>query len=526
MQQRFSITTFGQRQQVCTQLQTPILTTDKTDETGILQVTIDIAKTARDSVSQCSSCDNIGDAIAKAVHGGCVEVFRIHSDESREGHRPITKLELDLRPQEEATSSKSTSKEAESTRMERLEARMRGAETPGPKSPIVGPKPDDADKSHTEIILKALTDCWDNDVAKRRRVAQEDEASVSSEDSDETEKASSPKKKENREPASPSKKPVALIQPRPRQSRQGSSIQMVPQPKKSKDSSKKKKKAALKITQIFSPIQAITIYDPPTDTDPTLRNPRAAWAQTIPQSIADELTITHRSSQSFPSQEPSGVSPIFDASARPDPTIWVRQKENEQSGPSRPHEAGRPNIFILCSTEDEKASPHHRTDVLTTAQSQQSYDVSNSLNSLRAPASDDDQESSSASAVKSPIRTNSQLCPPKQDKTILLNRESIRKSQAQMEESITARIAALNMDTNVYNLDDKPNVEPAMGVLRNDESEVAARLAKLFQQRQQIQDQQDKEVDQLTSSNNSLLNTPQFNTRFCNTTSLFHSLKR
>ncbi|KAJ6258318.1 hypothetical protein Dda_6358 [Drechslerella dactyloides] len=461
--QRFSITSLGQRQQVCTQPQTPVFTTEGADEKGVLPVIIDAAKSVKDRISQCSSCDNIGDAIAQAVHGGCVELFRIHSNQNAPGNRRIETLELDLRPSKDVTSNNSNSKEPQSDRMELLEARMRGSEQSTPSSSPTSSRStsnQDAQRSETQRIIKAMANRWEESLAKRRRVTEDDDASLSSEDTDETEKASSPKRSR---------------------------------------SAKKKKKAAIKIAKLFSPIQAITIYDPPTDTDPTLRNPRAAWAQTIPQSLANELTITQRSSGVLLNQSESSnrISTIYD-SATPS---WMRVHDDREgrleNGHSELYNAGRPNALILRSMEDEKASPHHRTEGegLSAFQLQELSDCPNPFGS-RLLAESNDGYDVSPSAASTSMSGRSQYRAVKKERAILLNRESVESRQSRMEESVTARIRALKLDDNVNNLHEEFDVEPTIDVLRKDESLVTARI-EMLRNLQQTKEEEDQDFDEL-----------------------------
>ncbi|KAF3909990.1 hypothetical protein ABW20_dc0110566 [Dactylellina cionopaga] len=174
---RISLSSFGRRQQICTQPKPPIFTFDDTDENGILRISIDASQRAKEFTDSCASCESIGPGMAGVVHGECVELFRIRCDERPNGSRRIEGLELDLRPQRNM-STEGVSKGVHSSRIQLLEARMRGNESGAPSSEKQEPIGDHTDSINmlksVRLIkrIEAIGEKWE-DGGKRRRLVTE-----------------------------------------------------------------------------------------------------------------------------------------------------------------------------------------------------------------------------------------------------------------------------------------------------------------------------------------------------------------
>ncbi|KAK6525297.1 hypothetical protein TWF694_005442 [Orbilia ellipsospora] len=482
---------FTRRQQLCTQPSTPVVVPENVDANGNVRVTIDPNQRLKTSIDACSSCENMGGFMSKIVHGGCVELFRIKFDEPENPDNPIRSLELDLRSTKNAK-VENPPKESLSDRMRLLEARMRGSDIHEPSEKEDTTKsiaiPEELPSEKLIQGIKAIADRCQKTTEKKQSVILDDEKSVATQLVVKSNPSEKHKKKEEKNIQNPpGQKTVSLIQPRARNAKSNLPFQLGPQPKKPKKS--KKSKDALSATKVIgSPVQAITVYDRPTDDDPTLRNPQPAWAKKTGNELIITEEVNHEISKSASSQYRfSGGSEIPSAPEMP----WYRPFEIEESRKKierpPPVKANEPSFFVLLSHEDEKPSPLHRTDIL---RSQQSFSVNtNTLNLDSKPLldSEDEWETSGASSTSGPHARKTKVQQGREETAILLNRESLNMSYQNTEESLSAAMGALKMED---------GFQAAVNDLQYRGEKVAAEI-EMLKDLQEKHQQQDYEIDQL-----------------------------
>ncbi|KAK6514568.1 hypothetical protein TWF281_004766 [Arthrobotrys megalospora] len=507
MAQRY---TFFRQQQVCTQPTARTYSFDDADDKGVLHIAIDAAQRAKDVMDSCNSCETLGDQMAKIVHGQCVELFRIRCDEGEDGERRIEGLELDLRQIKKKEVGQILS-ESQSARMKLLEARMRGTDSTklltGERDDIWD-QPDEKEELGSVRLLKGIKNIadkyQDQSGEKRRRLGPDEEVVIKPDSKEEgKEKPKDSEKKDAKSRAtSLVTKPVSLIQPRSRNSKQSPAVQMIPQPKEEQKSKTKKKKKkqqendTIEITRIISPIQTVTIYDAPSEGDLSLRNPQIAWAQRR----GDELTITQRGEQrpsdlqNYSSGHTGNEPPPGFYSSRVDAE---REKYRNVYKFQQPHERPRTNVFILYSTEDEKASPNHRTDIFSPPRNG-NVGPGRMVGSIKPIDSDDGLENQKGSASNGHGIFDIQKRGPRHEQKILLNQPNVTLSHEEIDNDVAAAMEALKLeDKNNGNL----NLEATFDVLRRNQERVSAEINNLLKLKEKTLEE-DREIDRLLELNN------------------------
>ncbi|KAK6360912.1 hypothetical protein TWF730_007027 [Orbilia blumenaviensis] len=490
-----------QQQQMCT-LPTPrTYSFDDTDENGILHVAIDANQRAKDVMDSCNSCETLGDIMSKVVHGQCVELFRITCDEGRNGERQIKGLEFDFRRSENNNICEWI-KESQAARLKLLEARMRGVEriTPDPEQQVLLQEKDLEEEPGSIALLKGIKSIADKyedqSGEKRRRLGPDDEVFIIKADAGDGEKAT-PKDMEKIDAksnaTSPATKTVPLIQPRSRSSKQTSSIQMMPQPKKpkKKKSNKKTKEdnGAVDLTGMLSPLSSIvTIYDAPSEGELSLRNPQTAWAQRR----GDELTITQRS------ETPSSNSQsYFTANSELPPKLYEGRVDEEREkyrniySTQQPHERPRANFFVLYSTEDEKPSSHHRTDLFGLSKNP-NIAPTRMVGSIKPLDLDDTLEGRNGPDTAQGLEAG-------KEKETTLNQPNFVRSHEDMDNEVATAMEALKLEEKTTGDRD---LEATLEVLRRDQEKVSAEISRLLEA-QERNKREGREVDRLIEQNNS-----------------------
>ncbi|KAF3223718.1 hypothetical protein TWF679_000156 [Orbilia oligospora] len=500
MSQKYA-TSFHQ-QQVCTQPSSRTYTFDDADEDGVINIAIDAEQRLKDFMESCNSCDTLGDQMSKIVHGQCIELFRVRCDEGENGERRIQGLELDLRQLKRPEVGQMIG-DSQSARMKLLEARMRGTDssTAAVEEDDVWLDNDEEEGLGSVKLLEGIQSVakkyQDQEGEKRRRLGVDQEVIVrpaaktgeetSSRESKDTEK------NEDKSRASPlSTKAVPLAQPRNRNSKQGSSVQMKSKKKnKKKNKEQKEDNNGIEISRIVTPMESVTIYDAPTEGDLSLRNPQTAWAQRK----GDELTITQSgeqiptSSHSFPSG--NGGSDNSDL-------VYHNRLDNERERyrnlysvqPSR--ENPRTNVFILYSTEDEKASPHHRMDIFSKPASEHKFPTS--VAGSAKPTGPDEDFEENEMPIPSLQGVSSAREHVNREKTgLLMIPPSSTLTHEEMDNDVATAMETLKLeDGGAGNFD----LEATLDVLRRDQERVSAEINRLLEVQEKTRDQ-DREVDQL-----------------------------
>ncbi|KAK6497172.1 hypothetical protein TWF506_004647 [Arthrobotrys conoides] len=516
MSQKYA-TSFHQ-QQVCTEPSSRTYTFDDADEDGVINIAIDAEQRLKDFMESCNSCDNLGDQMSKIVHGQCVELFRIRCDEGENGERRIQGIELDLRQLKRPEVGQVIG-DSQSARLKLLEARMRGTDssTAAAEEDDIWLDNDDDDEEEEEDLgslgllqgIQNIAEKYqDRDGEKRRRLDLGEEVVIKStaktgEEAAPKESKDSEKNDDKPRATSLITKTVPLIQPRNRTSKPSSSIQMVPQPKKSKKKNKNKKKKekkdesnATEVTRIVTPMESITIYDAPTEGDPSLRNPQTAWAQRQ----GNELTITQRREQISSNAQnimPGNGGEDISGLAYGDSADTEREKYRNLYSVQPPHENPRTNVFILYSTEDEKASPHHRPDIFTTLAKEIS-EPKPIMGSVKPIEPDDDFKGKEISLSDRQGTTKALEHEVKEGKGNLVKPPSAIRSHEEMDNDVATAMEALRLeDGNTGNLD----LEATLDVLRRDQERVSAEINRLLEVQEKTREQ-DREVDRLLAENN------------------------
>ncbi|EPS39492.1 hypothetical protein H072_6675 [Dactylellina haptotyla CBS 200.50] len=492
--------TFARQQQLCTKATPQTYTAEDADENRILYLRIDPAKAADLIISSCGSCESMGSTVSKAVHGGCIELFRIQCDGDIGSNQRIRSIQLDLRPSKPSSSDK-TSKAVPADRLRLLEARIQGNDYPETlndypetlsvtrsNNPI---RETNANALHAGSLalikgIKAMADKYQNDISKQHVGAEEEVTAV----------GASPLQTRGRQEAAStdteimsavSTKPVVLIQPRGRHHKQPSSVQMIPQPKRSKKP--KKAKEVLKISKLIgNSIQVVSLFGSRTEKDQALRNPQVAWVKTQDNelTIAENRIESHQrppisayrfsnngeipSRREAPWLTPSDSRPL----ATNDPSV-VRQNHVDGS------------IFILYSNEDEKPSPHHRSKAIIDS-SVQTFNAANRVMEIPKPTdSEDDWETSGTSTASGPNARRIHAHKARAENAILLNRSAAELTEGRVEESIATAMEALKKENF--------NIQPTLDILGNRSHQVAAEI-ELLKKRQEKHQEQDREIDQ------------------------------
>ncbi|KAK6498417.1 hypothetical protein TWF481_011008 [Arthrobotrys musiformis] len=504
--------TFRQ-QQVCTQPSSRTYSYDDADDDGILRIAIDAEQRLKDVMDSCNSCETLGDQISKIVHGQCVELFRIRCDGGVNGERQIQGVELDLRQIIKKSEPQQVISESQSARMKLLEARMRGtdssmANTEGDNLWIEDNGAEDLGSLTLIEGIKSLAEKYqDQDGDKRRRLSTEGEATVVSGPRTSAEaKSNEAEKKDDKSRAQAliPNKPVPLIQPRNRNSKQGPSVQMMPQPKKSKKNKKKDKKKkgdkeeeeVLDIAKIIGPMQPVTIYDAPSGGDLSLRNPQTAWAQRQ----GDELTITQRGEQQQPTQQT-----LFSTNNSSDPPQKFydhrldseREKYRNLYSVQPPRERPRTNVFILYSTEDEKASPHHRTDIFAPLGHGDAA-AKPMIGSTDLIEADDNAPHNQGSDLNSQNNRGPWSQVGIEGSKIQVDQQGIPRTHEDINQEIATAMHALRIeDPSNRNV----GLETTLDVLRRDQERVSAEINRLLEAQEKTKEQ-DREVDRLLAESN------------------------
>ncbi|KAF3921781.1 hypothetical protein AA313_de0202165 [Arthrobotrys entomopaga] len=454
MTQRY-LSGFTRRQQVCTQPSAPVITPENVDDNGNVRVTMDPNQRLKASIDACSSCESMGSTMAKVLHGGCIELFRIKFDEEENPDNPIKSLELDLRSVKKPE-VETPAKEGSSDRIKLLEARMRGSDIDEPSENgdiKTTSNSEDLPSERSIKDMKAITDNWREPTQEKKPVDLDDEKAVTKQ-----------------------------------------LVHKLKQPEKPKQKSKKSKKSkdVISITKLMNnPVQPITVYDRPTDDDPILRNPQPAWAQ----KTGNELIITegasHGISRSASSQYRfSGNSEISGAPEMP----WhrpfrIEEPKNKIARPP-PVKANEPSFFVLLSNEDEKQSPLHRTDVLRGQKSLETFANKLNRDTSQKLDSDDEWETSGTSSTSGPHARRIKVRQGQEETAILLNRESVNMSYQNPEESLSAAMDALRMED---------GFQATVDDLQCRGEQVAAEI-EMLRKRQEKNQQQDHEIDQMLNA--------------------------
>ncbi|KAK6329975.1 hypothetical protein TWF718_003402 [Orbilia javanica] len=508
MSQKYA-TSFHQ-QQICTQPTSRTYTFDDANEDGVLHIAIDAEQRLKDVTESCNSCETLGDQMSKIVHGQCVELFRIRCDTGENGERQIQGLELDLR-QIKRPEVGQTITDSQSARIKLLEARMRGTDSsiPPAEEDNLWPDNDREDDLGSIRLLRGIKSISgnheDRDGEKRRRLSSDGELTIkTSEEANLKDSKNADKKDDKSRALTLIPKPVSLIQPRSRSSKQGSSIQMMPQPKKSKKKKNKKQRKnegkednnAIEITRILTPIESITIYDAPNEGDISLRNPQSAWAQRQ----GDELTITQRGEQlSSNSNHFLSADNVNDVSN----AFYCNRVDNEREkyrniySVQPPRERPRTNVFILYSTEDEKASTNHRPDIFTptTNENTRPMPMAGSIK----PIEPGDVFENTGTLAPGPLRPMSNHeTEDTRENNILLDQASAPLTHEGINNEIAAAMETLKSGGNkTGNLD----IEATLDVLRRDQERVSAEINRLLEVQERAREQ-DREIDRLIEERN------------------------
>ncbi|RVD89080.1 uncharacterized protein DFL_000102 [Arthrobotrys flagrans] len=502
-------------QQVCTQPTSRTYTFDDADEDGIVHIAIDAEQRLKDVMESCNSCETLGDKMSKIVHGQCVELFRIRCDEGENGERQIQGLELDLR-RIKRPEVRQVISDSQSARMKLLEARMRGTDSSMPlaeEDNLWVEDDGEEDLGGIKLLqgIKSIADKYqDQEDEKRRRLGPDEEVSIKSgiktgEEAKARESKNLEKKDGKFRALSLAAKAISLIQPRNRTSKQGSSIQMMPQPKKSKKNRKKKNKEkkeddkAVEITRVLTPIQSITVYDAPTEGDLSLHNPQTAWAQRQ----GDELTITQRNEQL-----PSGPQNILSVNSGNviSGLMYGNRVDNErekyrniysvQPPCEMPLERPRTNVFVLYSTEDEQPSQRHRPDIFA-APVNENVAPMPIMGSVKLIGPNDviDSKEVVISGLQDTI--GAQEGEDSEGRGTLVNQYNVPRTHEEMDNEVAVAMEVLKLeDGSASNLD----LEATLDVLRNKER-VSAEIKCLSEVQERARGQ-DREVDRLLAESN------------------------
>ncbi|KAF3265085.1 hypothetical protein TWF217_002735 [Orbilia oligospora] len=490
------------QQQVCTQPSSRTYTFDDADEDGVINIAIDAEQRLKDFMESCNSCDTLGDQMSKIVHGQCIELFRVRCDEGENGERRIQGLELDLR-QLKRPEVEQMIGDSQSARMKLLEARMRGTDS----STVTVEEDDvwlDNDEGEglgsvrlLEGIQSIANKYQDQEGEKRRRLGVDQEVIVrpTAKAGEETNSKGSrdTEKNEDKSRASLlSTKAVLLTQPRNRNSKQGSSVQMKSKKKnKKKNKERKEDNNGIEITRIITPMESITIYDAPTEGDLSLRNPQTAWAQRK----GDELTITQSDEQiptsphSFPAGNgESDISGLMYHNRLNNEREKYRNLYSVQPLRENP----RTNVFILYSTDDEKASPHHRMDIFSKPATENNFPTP-MMGSVK-PIDPDDvfEENEMPISSLQGISSDREHGDREQPGTLIIPPNSTLTHEDMDNDVATAMEALQLKDGGAGNLD----LEATLDVLRRDQERVSAEINRLLEVQEKTRDQ-DREVDRL-----------------------------
>ncbi|KAF3317003.1 hypothetical protein TWF173_001008 [Orbilia oligospora] len=506
MSQKYA-TSFHQ-QQVCTQPSSRTYTFDDADEDGVINIAIDAEQRLKDFMESCNSCDTLGDQMSKIVHGQCIELFRVRCDEGENGERRIQGLELDLRQLKRPEVGQMIG-DSQSARMKLLEARMRGTDssTATVEEDDVWLDNDEEEGLGSVRLLEGIQSIakkyQDQEGEKRRRLGVDQEVIIrpTAKAGEETnfKESKNAEKNEDKSRASllSTTKAVPLTQPRNRNSKQGSSVQMKSKKKnKKKNKEQKEDNNGIEITKIITPMESIIIYDAPTEGDLSLRNPQTAWAQRK----GDELTITQGDEQiptsphSFPAG--NGESDISGLMYR-NRLDNEREKYRNLYSVQPPRGKPRTNVFILYSTEDEKASPHHRMDIFSQPANENNF-PSPMMGSVKSIDPDDVFEENEMPISSLQRVSSDREHGDREQPGPLIIPPSSTLTHEDMDNDVATAMEALQLkDGGAGNID----LEATLDVLRRDQERVSAEINRLLEAQEKTRDQ-DREVDILLRESN------------------------
>ncbi|KAF3934474.1 hypothetical protein ABW19_dt0202872 [Dactylella cylindrospora] len=444
-------------QKQCTRPKETCVSSKDADEDGVLRIAIDPKQKVKETIEACQSCQSLGESISQAVHGSCVQILRICRDDGDE--RPLKILEFDFREQK-ISDAERIEKEVVDTRIKVLEDVMRGAD---PRTPIQVNKLPDTIKlkasprgAGLKDGVKETGEQWE-DGSKRRKLGVHEEVTITVNKGDEEMAKIKVQRKNGQSTKSlPPIKPVVLNQPRNRYAKQAGTVNMIPQPK------------------------SITIYDAPTNEDPTLRNPRQAWtAKTAPEGQGKG-----RTSQGGRASRYIG---------HPGNTNGVRYNTTPLSIdgeiPRHPDQTQQQSqIFIFVSDKDDESNTIGRIEPLDGLKGQ--LPQITSRDGVITPADDDgDDEEWETSVSTASCQQRPLIRKFKTEEQVLLNRDRVNTTLPNYESTIAAAREAA-MKPGAFNLD------PAMEMLRKQGEEIEADIESLKRQQRLAQDM---EIDRLTS---------------------------